>query len=177
MPTYVHLVIIPYMVNCLVSFTAKAQACYARTVLCEDFSTNVNPCSNGIRSFSVSSIETTEGFVPQYAIRLFTSYFVPTDTAVRVTTCSSPSQCNLDNITADSCFSNSSCECDVLSSSNAEKRVSFRCGREGFSRDGTTVLWFQLTSDCDGSGMPRAVLLILRMEGKSAPYAGMATSK
>ena len=153
------------MVSCLVFLTAEAQACYTRTVVCEDFSTRNNHCSD-IRSFGVSQIETTDGFIPQYAIRFTTSYSIPTDTAVRVTTCSSPSECNLDNITANSCYSNSSCGCEVLVASNAERRVSFRCGHEEFSRDGTSVVWFQRTPGCHG--MPGAVVLILGMEGKSS---------
>jgi len=167
--TYIHmsinLLLLIFMVHCLVFLTADIQACYTRTVVCEDFSTRNNHCSD-IRSFGVSQIETTDGFIPQYAIRFRTSYSIPTDTAVRVVTCSSPSECNLDNITAESCYSNSSCGCDVLRASNAERRVSFRCGREDFALDGTTVVWFQRRPDC--SGMRGAVVLILRMEGKSS---------
>ena len=111
--------------------------------------------------------------MPQYEIQLILQHAVPNVTDVRVVTCSLPSECNIDNITADSFFDDSSCECQVFPPQRIPipplmRRIQCMCGGEEFCREGTTLVWFTRTGDC--SEEPANILLIIMMEGASCLY-------
>ena len=148
-------------------YTAHARQCYNKTILCENFTTDGNNCSSNIQRFVVHRIP---GCEPQYQIQLMLRHAIPGDTDVRVVRCSSPSECNIDNVTADSFFGNSSCDCLVLQPMGTPRSplLRVRCGSEEFRQEDTTLLRFTRTSHC--SEGPENVIVILTMEGESCLY-------
>ena len=88
---------------------------------------------------------------------------------MRVVTCSSPSECNIDNITADSFLGDSSCDCQVpLRMSRSRRGITCTLSND-FFQEGTTLLRFTRTSD-DCSEEPANIIMILTMEGVSCLY-------
>ena len=153
------------------NFIVHTQECYNKTILCENFTTDGNNCSSNIERFIV--VQRAPGFVPQYEIQLILRHAVPNDTDVRVVTCSSPSECNIDNITADSFSDDSSCNCERLQPSRIRmpplmRGIGCRCGNEEFCLEGTTILLFTQTGDCREE--PANIMLIITMEGTSCLY-------
>ena len=134
--------------------------------------TGINNCSSNIECFEVHRIpgfQGLTGFEPQYQIELMLRPAIPRDTDVRVVRCSTPSECNIDNITADSRFEDSSCDCQVrILRPPLMRGITCRFRSEDFCHDVTTLLRFTQTSG--GSEEPANVITILTMEGVSCLY-------